>query len=58
VFVLQSPHRVGTVPGFWSPLYVVCSWLGNSPRIVQQSYLLVTEDEFAKAAGVAKVLLE
>jgi hypothetical protein len=39
-------------------LYVVCSWLGNSPRIVQQSYLLVTEDEFAKAAGVAKVLLE
>ena len=24
------------------PLYVACSWLGNSPRIAQQSYLLVT----------------
>ena len=22
------------------PLHVVCSWLGNSPRIAQQSYLL------------------
>ena len=31
------------------PLHVVCSWLGNSPRIAQQSYLLVTEDDFAKA---------
>ena len=30
--------------------------LGNSPRIAQQSYLLVTEDDFAKAAGVAKVM--
>jgi hypothetical protein len=36
------------------PLHVVCSWLGNSPRIAQQSYLLVTEEDFAKAAGVAK----
>jgi hypothetical protein len=35
------------------PLHVVCSWLGNSPRIAQQSYLLVTEDDFAKAAGEA-----
>jgi len=34
------------------PIHVVCSWLGNSPRIAQQSYLLVTEDDFAKAAGV------
>ena len=40
------------------PLHVVCSWLGNSPRIAQQSYLLVTEDDFAKAAGVQKVMLE
>jgi hypothetical protein len=40
------------------PLHVVCSWLGNSPRIVQQSYLLVTGDDFAKAAGVAKVMVE
>jgi len=39
------------------PLHVVCSWLGNSPRIAQQSYLLVTEDDFAKAAG-AKVMVE
>ena len=40
------------------PLHVVCSWLGNSPRIAQQSYLLVTEDDFAKAAGVARVMVE
>ncbi len=33
------------------PIHVVCSWLGNSPRIAQQSYLLVTDDDFAKAAG-------
>jgi hypothetical protein len=36
------------------PIHVVCSWLGNLPRIAQQSYLLFTEDDFAKAAGVAK----
>jgi len=29
----------------------------NSPRIAQQSYLLVTEDDFAKAPGVAKVVV-
>ena len=40
------------------PLHVVCSWLGNSPRIAQQSYLLVTKADFAKAAGVAKVMVE
>jgi len=40
------------------PLHVVCSWLGNSPHIAQQSYLLVTEDDFARAAGVAKVMAE
>jgi integrase len=39
------------------PLHVVCSWLGNSPRIAQQSYLLVTDDDFAKAAGARKVML-
>jgi hypothetical protein len=39
------------------PLHVVCFWLGNSPRIAQQSYLLVTEDDFAKAAGMAKVAM-
>ncbi len=40
------------------PLHLVCSWLANSPRIAQQSYLLVTEDDFAKAAGVQKVMAE
>jgi hypothetical protein len=40
------------------PLHVVCSWLGNSPRIAQQSYLLVTEDDFAKAAGLTKMMVE
>ena len=30
----------------------------NSPRIAQQSYLLMTEDDFAKAAGVAKGMAE
>jgi hypothetical protein len=39
------------------PLHVVCSWLGNSPRIAQQSYLLVTEDDFARAAGTKKVIV-
>ena len=40
------------------PLHVVCSSLGNSPRIAQQSYLLVSEDDFAKAAGPKKVMVE
>jgi hypothetical protein len=40
------------------PLHVVCSWLGNSPRIAQQSYLLVTKVYFAKAAGAKKLLGE
>jgi hypothetical protein len=39
------------------PLHVVCSWLGNSPRIAQRSYLLVTEDDFARAAGAKKVMV-
>jgi hypothetical protein len=37
-------------------LHVVCSWLGNSPGIAQQSYLLVTEDDFSRAAGAKKVV--
>jgi hypothetical protein len=28
------------------------------PRIAQQSYLLVTEDDFARAAGAKKVMVE
>jgi hypothetical protein len=39
------------------PLHVVCSWLGNSARIAQQSYLLVSEDDFARAAGAKKVMV-
>jgi hypothetical protein len=31
--------------------------LGNSPRIAQKSYPLVTEDDFAKASGVVKVMV-
>jgi len=30
----------------------------NSPQIAQQSYLLVTEENFAKAAGVRKVMVD
>ena len=30
----------------------------KASRIAQQSYLLVTEDDFARAAGVAKVMVE
>ena len=37
---------------------MVCSWLGNSPLIAQQSYLLVTEDDFAGAAGEKKAMVE
>jgi len=40
------------------PLHVVCSWLGNSPRIAQQSYLLVTEADFDRAAEAKTVLVE
>jgi len=36
---------------------VVCAWLGNSPRIAQQIYLPLTEDDFARAAGVKKVMV-
>ena len=36
------------------PLHVVCSWLGNSPRIAQRSYLLVTEDHFHSASDPKK----
>jgi hypothetical protein len=37
------------------PLHVVCSWLGNSPKVAQRSYLLVTSDDFQKPIqGVEK----
>jgi integrase len=31
------------------PLHVVCTWLGNSPKVANRSYLLTTDDDFAKA---------
>jgi integrase len=31
------------------PLHVVCSWLGNSPKVANRSYLLVTESDFERA---------
>jgi hypothetical protein len=36
------------------PLHVVCSWLGNSPRIAKQSYLLVTDEGFSRTLGGKK----
>lgn len=34
------------------PLHVVCRWLGNSPVVARKHYLQVTDEHFAKAAGV------
>ena len=34
------------------PLHVVCAWLGNSPKIAQRSYLLVTSEDFQKAISI------
>jgi hypothetical protein len=31
------------------PLHLVYAWLGNSPKVAQRSYLLVTEADFEKA---------
>jgi len=36
---------------------VDCSWFGGTQRIAQKSCLLLTENEFAKVAGMAKVLV-
>ena len=30
------------------PSHVTCAWLGNSPKIARQHYLMVTENDFAK----------
>ncbi len=35
------------------PIHVVTAWLGNTPRIAMKHYLMVTEADFAKAAGRA-----
>jgi integrase len=36
------------------PTHVVCSWLGNSPKVANEHYLRTTEADFVKAAGVAE----
>ena len=35
------------------PTHVVCSWLGNSPRVAHGHYLQVTEEHFTKATQKA-----
>jgi hypothetical protein len=45
-----TPTRVPATCGLF------LAWQFTTHR--QQSYLLVTEDDFAKAAGVAKVMVE
>jgi hypothetical protein len=37
---------------------MVCSWLGNSPRIAQQSYLLVLKTILLGRLGAKKVMVE
>ena len=31
------------------PIQVVCSWIGNSPKVAAKHYLQITEDHFEKA---------
>ena len=33
------------------PLHVVRAWIGNTPRVARKHYLMVTDADFAKAAG-------
>lgn len=39
------------------PIHVVCSWLGNSPRVAERSYFLTSNSDFEKAiqGGTADV---
>jgi hypothetical protein len=36
------------------PLHVACQWAGNSAVVAKRHYLMVKEEEFAKASGVAQ----
>ena len=36
------------------PIHVVCSWLGNSPRVAQDHYLQVTDTDFAAGSAPVK----
>ena len=40
------------------PQHVVCRWLGNSPLIAQRHYLQVTDEDFARAAGIDQTATE
>lgn len=33
------------------PVHVVCRWLGNSPKIATESYLMTTDEHWQKATG-------
>jgi len=33
------------------PIHVVCEWIGNTPKVAKESYLRVTDDDYAKAIG-------
>jgi integrase len=33
------------------PEFVVCKWLGNSPKVARDHYLQVTDDDFARASA-------
>jgi integrase len=37
------------------PAHVVCAWMGNSELVARDHYLQLTDDHFAKAAGIAVV---
>ena len=34
------------------PEHKVCAWLGNSPQVAKDHYLMITDEDYAKAAGV------
>ncbi len=34
------------------PRYVVCAWMGNTAAVAEKNYLLVTEQDFAKACSI------
>ena len=33
--------------------YLVCAWLGNSPQVANDHYLMIRDEDYARAAGVA-----
>ena len=35
------------------PEYKVCAWIGNSPQVARDHYLMITDDDYARAAGAA-----